>query len=111
MKIIKFNFAGGSEIAYQYDSLYRLTREERTGTEAYKKSYTYDPVGNRLKKEEIRGRKPEMGVANFDPDTLNINAFGNYVTGYLSPLPTATDKAWITAINNTSIYSTSRQRQ
>ncbi len=35
-------------VNYEYDDLYQLTREQRTGTLPYDKNYTYDKVGNRL---------------------------------------------------------------
>jgi YD repeat-containing protein len=43
--------AGGTSRTYTYDALYRLTGEtvaDTTGARVYAKSFTYDPVGNRL---------------------------------------------------------------
>jgi RHS repeat-associated protein len=42
--------ADGSQVAYGYDALHRLTSEVRTGTNPYTISYGYDPAGNRLNK-------------------------------------------------------------
>jgi RHS repeat-associated protein len=42
--------ADGSQVAYGYDPLHRLTSEVRTGTNPYTISYGYDPAGNRLNK-------------------------------------------------------------
>jgi len=42
--------ADGSQVAYGYDTLHRLTSEARTGTNPYNISYGYDPAGNRLNK-------------------------------------------------------------
>jgi RHS repeat-associated protein len=39
--------AGGDRTTWTYDALSRLTRERRSGTNAYDLTYTYDPVGNR----------------------------------------------------------------
>lgn len=36
----------GDKMIYEYDDLYRLTLETRTGTNAYSKSYDYDPSNN-----------------------------------------------------------------
>jgi len=42
--------ADGSQVAYGYDALHRLTSETRTGTNSYTITYGYDPAGNRLNK-------------------------------------------------------------
>lgn len=36
----------GDTMAYEYDDLYRLTEETRTGTNSYSKTYDYDLAGN-----------------------------------------------------------------
>lgn len=36
----------GDTMSYTYDALYRLTEEERTGSNSYTKTYTYDLAGN-----------------------------------------------------------------
>jgi hypothetical protein len=36
-----------------YDAAYQLICEQRSGDNAYDIAYTYDPVGNRLTKEEV----------------------------------------------------------
>jgi YD repeat-containing protein len=40
----------GDRVSYSYDALNQLTREQRSGDNAYDITYTYDPVGNRLTK-------------------------------------------------------------
>jgi len=44
--------ASGDRVTYSYDSAYQLTRERRSGANAYDVTYSYDPVGNRLTKLE-----------------------------------------------------------
>ena len=39
-------------MTYSYDNAYQLTRERRSGANAYDVTYSYDPVGNRLTKIE-----------------------------------------------------------
>ena len=39
-------------MTYSYDNAYQLTRERRSGANAYDVTYSYDPVGNRLTKLE-----------------------------------------------------------
>ena len=40
----------GDRVTWTYDSAYRLTREQRSGTNAYDLTYTWDGAGNRLTK-------------------------------------------------------------
>jgi YD repeat-containing protein len=42
--------ADGSRVTWSYDATYQLTGEHRTGTSAYRDTYSYDPTGNRLLK-------------------------------------------------------------
>jgi len=42
--------ANGDVLTWTYDALNRLTREQRSGTNAYDLTYTYDAVGNRATK-------------------------------------------------------------
>ncbi len=42
--------ADGSRVTWSYDATYQLTGEHRTGSSAYRDTYTYDPTGNRLLK-------------------------------------------------------------
>ncbi len=42
--------ADGSRVTWSYDDTYQLTGEHRTGSNAYRDTYTYDPAGNRLLK-------------------------------------------------------------
>jgi RHS repeat-associated protein len=44
--------ANGDIVTWSYDNAYQLTRERRSGANAYDIIYTYDPVGNRLTKLE-----------------------------------------------------------
>ena len=38
----------GNRVTWSYDKTYQLTNEQRSGSNAYNITYTYDPVGNRL---------------------------------------------------------------
>ena len=42
--------ANGDRVTWSYDALYQLTRERRSGANAYDITYSYDPVGNRVTK-------------------------------------------------------------
>ena len=42
--------SNGDRVTWSYDSLYRLTREQRSGANAYDITYTYDATSNRLTK-------------------------------------------------------------
>ena len=44
--------ANGDVVSYSYDEIRQLTRERRSGANAYDTTYTYDGVGNRVTKEE-----------------------------------------------------------
>ena len=38
----------GNRVTWTYDKTYQLTNEQRSGSNGYNITYTYDPVGNRL---------------------------------------------------------------
>ena len=38
----------GNRVTWSYDKTYQLTNEQRSGSNSYNITYTYDPVGNRL---------------------------------------------------------------
>ena len=38
----------GNRVTWTYDNTYQLTNEQRSGSNSYNITYTYDPVGNRL---------------------------------------------------------------
>jgi RHS repeat-associated protein len=42
----------GDRVTYAYDAVSQLTQEQRSGGNAYDTSYQYDPVGNRLVKDD-----------------------------------------------------------
>jgi YD repeat-containing protein len=44
--------ADGTRVTWGYDDLYQLTRELRSGANAYAITYSYDPAGNRLTKRD-----------------------------------------------------------
>jgi RHS repeat-associated protein len=44
--------ANGDRVTWSYDGIYQLTREQRSGANAYDATYTYDGLGNRLTKVE-----------------------------------------------------------
>jgi hypothetical protein len=39
-------------VTWTYDAAYQLINEDRSGANAYNTTYVYDPVGNRLVKNE-----------------------------------------------------------
>ena len=43
----------GNRVTWSYDNTYQLKNEQRSGSNSYNITYTYDPVGNRL--TEING--------------------------------------------------------
>jgi RHS repeat-associated protein len=65
--------ADGTVRQYSYDSLYRLTTESVVGSTTYTKTFTYDPVGNRLTEATSGGGLPGTptapGVINYAYDT------------------------------------------
>ncbi len=44
--------SSGDRVTWSYDNSYQLTREQRSGANAYDVTYSYDAVGNRLTKLE-----------------------------------------------------------
>jgi YD repeat-containing protein len=44
--------ADGARVTWLYDNIYQLTGEHRTGSNAYRNTFTFDPAGNRLVKNE-----------------------------------------------------------
>jgi RHS repeat-associated protein len=57
--------ANGDRITWTYDAIYQLIREARSGANGYTNTYSYDPVGNRLKK--IQGGQ----ITTFSYDAAN----------------------------------------
>ena len=45
--------SSGNRVTWSYDKTYQLKNEQRSGSNSYNITYTYDPVGNRL--TEING--------------------------------------------------------
>ena len=39
--------SSGNRVTWSYDKTYQLTNEQRSGSNSYNITYTYDPVGNR----------------------------------------------------------------
>ena len=48
--------ANGDRVTWSYDEAYQLTREQRSGANAYDVTYSYDSVGNRLAQVEGSAR-------------------------------------------------------
>lgn len=44
--------AGGDRVTWTYDRTYQLLTEDRSGVSGYTHTFTYDPVGNRLTKDD-----------------------------------------------------------
>ena len=42
----------GTRATFAYDPIYQLIQEQRSGTNAYSTSYGYDPLGNRLTRND-----------------------------------------------------------
>ena len=80
----------GSRMAYAYDAGYQLVNEQRSGANAYNTTYVYDPLGNRLVKNdggqlttysynagnELTLLQPPSG----QPTTSTYDANGNLLT-------------------------------
>ena len=47
--------SSGNRVTWTYDNTYQLTNEQRSGSNCYNITYTYDPVGNRLVPDQRRG--------------------------------------------------------
>ncbi len=50
VRIVEKDGVSADTLSYQYDSVYRLVKERRSGGYSYEIEYEYDAVGNRLKK-------------------------------------------------------------
>ena len=48
--------ANGDRVTWSYDDTYQLTAEHRSGPNAYAHTFSYDPAGNRLLKNEDSAR-------------------------------------------------------
>jgi RHS repeat-associated protein len=71
--------ASGDRITYSYDNAYQLTREARSGANAYDVTYTYDAVGNRLTKLE----SGVITTSTYDAATqLSVGNAGGTLTTY-----------------------------
>ena len=49
----------GNRVTWSYDNTYQLRNEQRSGSNSYNITYTYDPVGNRLDRDQRRGSHDE----------------------------------------------------
>ena len=72
---------GSRTIAYEYDALYRLTRETISGDPVVQNNgsidYTYDPVGNRLTRTSTIGALPSASYAYDANDRLSSDSYDN----------------------------------
>ena len=46
--------SSGNRVTWSYDKTYQLKNEQRSGSNGYNITYTYDPVGNRLSRDQWR---------------------------------------------------------
>ncbi|MCY2964003.1 MAG: hypothetical protein NT069_10230, partial [Planctomycetota bacterium] len=67
--------ADGSRVTWLYDNLYQLTGENRTGTTPFRNTFSYDPLGNRLAKNESGTR------TTYAYDAANQLKYGQDVSG------------------------------
>ena len=73
LRVVESN---GNRVTWSYDKTYQLKNENRSGSNGYNITYTYDPVGNRL--SEING-----GVRTTSTyDAANALTRSQVVAGY-----------------------------
>ena len=72
----------GNRVTWSYDKTYQLKNEQRSGSNSYNITYTYDPVGNRL--ILINGGVPTTSTYDAANELSTSNAFSVGVTTYTS---------------------------
>jgi YD repeat-containing protein len=73
------NEGSGNSVAWIYDKTYRLTRETRSGANAYATTFTYDAVGNR----KVRENNGALTTYTYDAaNQLTISEDNSGVTSY-----------------------------
>ncbi len=82
---------GGDLLTFSYDTNYRLTREQRSGANAYDVTYTFDQVGNRTAK-----------IASGSTTTYTFNAMDQLTTEQ-APAGALTTYSFDPAGNNTVV--------
>jgi len=66
----------GTRVTHEYDALYRLVTDQRDGSYAFNRTYTYDEVGNRLTKSDS-GALCTYGYDQAD-QLLRVGPWGSY---------------------------------
>ena len=74
--------SSGNRVTWSYDKTYQLKNEQRSGSNSYNITYTYDPVGNRL--VLINGGVPTTSTYDVANELSTSNAFSVGVTTYTS---------------------------
>jgi RHS repeat-associated protein len=70
--------ATGNRVTWSYDKTYQLKNEQRSGSNSYNITYTYDPVGNRL--VEINGGARTTSAYDASNQLLKSQASGGVTT-------------------------------
>ena len=75
--ITKVTEVGSDQVTYQYDALYRLTQEIRSGSMSYTRNYTYDLAGNL---ETLGGATYSITFGTYDAANKFTTVPGGYAT-------------------------------
>ena len=74
--------SSGNRVTWSYDRTYQLRNEQRSGSNSYNITYTYDPVGNRL--VLINGGVAKTSTYDAANELSTSNAFSVGITTYTS---------------------------
>jgi RHS repeat-associated protein len=74
--------SSGNRVTWSYDKTYQLRNEQRSGSNSYNITYTYDPVGNRL--VLINGGVPTTSTYDVANELHTSHAFSVGITTYTS---------------------------
>ena len=74
--------SSGNRVTWSYDKVYQLRNEQRSGSNRYNITYTYDPVGNRL--VLINGGVSTTSTYDAANELSASNAFSVGITTYTS---------------------------
>jgi RHS repeat-associated protein len=72
----------GNRVTWSYDKIYQLRNEQRSGSNSYNITYTYDPVGNQL--VLINGGVPTTSTYDAANELRTSNVFSVGITTYTS---------------------------
>jgi len=74
--------SSGNRVTWSYDKTYQLRNEQRSGSNSYNVTYTYDPVGNRL--VLLNGGVPTTSTYDSANELSTSQAFSVGITTYTS---------------------------